>query len=462
MIDIDAMKKVHMVGIGGVGMSALAHALRDRGVDVTGSDIRDSEAIAKLRDLGILITIGHDAANLQNPDVVVRTTAAKDANPELVAATNAGIPIIHRSDLLAMFVAEKRGLAVAGTHGKTTTTAMLGKILYDAGLDPTVFIGGRSLNFGDNYRLGAGQYMVLEADESDATFHKYIGCSQIITNVEADHLDQHGTFEGVKRVFARFIELGDPDGFLIYGADCPALLELAAAAPGKARSFSLKDPAADFYAADLRTTDTGASADISVNGVPVGALNLSVYGRHNIEDALAALAMANSIGVPVEICLKSLAGFSGTGRRFELVCQRGDLRLYDDYAHHPTEVRNAIAGARTAFPNAHITAVFQPHLPSRTKFFLDDFAQAFADADAVIVNSIYAAREEPIPGFSAQDLADRIAAAEPGKSVLYFTDHKHIVDYLYSNIDAEQIIMFIGAGDINSASRALADRLRAH
>ncbi len=448
-----------MVGIGGVGMSALAHALHDCRIEVTGSDIRDGERVARLRSLGIPVAIGHAASNVDSPNLVVHTSAIKPDNMELRTARQLGIPVIHRSELLASFIAGKRAVAVAGTHGKTTTTAMLANILVDAAWDPTILLGGKSLDFGDNYRFGASDLVIFEADESDASFHQYRNCSQIVTNVEADHLDVHGDLATVRQVFADFIELGDPNGFLIYGSDCPQLPSLFHHCPGVARSFALDDTGAYYCATDITTDGCRTVARLSVGGREVGVLTLAAPGRHYVADALAALGMAHSLGIPVETSLDSLAGFSGTGRRFELIYSSEQLRIYDDYAHHPTEVKAALEGARDAYPDAHMTVVFQPHLPSRARFFLDDFARAFSKADAVIVNSIYAAREDPIPGFTGRQLADRISECEPTKPVRYLPDQSALLEYLLARIADEELLIFIGAGDINEVSRTLAARL---
>ena len=448
-----------MVGIGGVSMSALAHALYDRGVQVGGSDIVESERVRELRELGITVHIGHDQTNLDAPELIVHSTAIQPGNPELVAGKARGIPIIHRSKLLAWFLENKRGLAIAGTHGKTTTTAMVGTVLVDAGTDPTVFLGGTSFDLGDNYRLGTSDVVVFEADESDASFSQYPGCSQIITNVELDHVDHHGNLDKLKQVFANFIEIGDPDGFLIYGSDCADLVPLAAHCPGTARSFALDDPEAFYRATDIGTDNGWTTATLLLEGRRAGTLRLPMVGRHNVANALAALGMTDMFGVPLKTALARLAEFSGTSRRFELLYQAGKLHIYDDYAHHPTEVRAVLAGARDAFGDAHITAVFQPHLPSRTQYFLEDFARAFSQADSVIINAIYVARGEPIPGVSAELLADRIRQIEPDKPVHYFESQEDLLAFVYNRIDAEELVMVIGAGDITQVGRELAGRL---
>ncbi len=452
-------RHVHMVGIGGVGMSALAHALYDHGITVTGSDIAASERVTSLRQMGIDIHIGHASSHIGSAELLVHTSAVRPDNPELAAARERGIAIWHRSELLAHFLRSKRGLAIAGTHGKTTTTAMVGKVLTDAGCDPTIFLGGISLDFGSNYRLGQSELVVVEADESDASFHHYTGCSQIITNVEPDHLDQHHDFATVRGVFERFIAIGDPDGFLVYGADSPALSRAARECPGVARSFSLRYPGAGYYARPLRSTGCTNEYRLLIDGIDVCDLTMPIPGSHIIADALAAIGMAHMLGVAPGDAAESLRTFAGTGRRFELVYSDAGLRLYDDYAHHPTEIRAALQTARLANPDAHVTAVFQPHLPSRTRFLLDDFARAFGDADSIVLTEIYAAREDPIPVFSSQALADRIGLVARDKELCYIAGRDELIELMLRRMPHEQVVVFIGAGDINGVSRQLAERL---
>lgn len=460
MLDLSDISSVHMIGIGGIGMSALAHALHDRGILVTGSDVAESQQVQRLRRLGMMVHIGHDAGNVNGAELVVHSSAIRPDNCEMLAAGTVGIPIIHRSELLALFLQDKRAVAVAGTHGKTTTTAMLSLILLDAGLDPTVFLGGVSLDFGDNYRLGASDLVVFEADESDASFCRYGGCWQIVTNVDKDHLDRHQNLENIRRLFGEFISIGDPDGFLIYGSESNKLPALARRFPGQIRSFGVGDAQAFYRAENLRSTEELRSlAEVVVDGQHAGELSLGFPGRHNVGNALAAIGLAHSMGVPVEASLQSLARFSGTERRFQLLYHRDKLRIYDDYAHHPAEVEATLDGARDFFPDDHLTAIFQPHLPSRTKLLLNDFATSVGNADAVIINSIYAAREEQIDGLTAEAVADSIRKANPGKPVHHFEDQDELMEFVWTNMDAQELVMVMGAGDICHVGRSLADRL---
>ncbi|MFP3904223.1 MAG: UDP-N-acetylmuramate--L-alanine ligase [Armatimonadota bacterium] len=459
MPELGDIRTAHMIGIGGVSMSALAHALHDRGITVRGSDIRTSDRIEKLRDLGITVSIGHDAKNVGDADVVIYTTAIPEDNPELRAARTAQIPTWHRSQLLAAFAHNKRALAVTGTHGKTTTTAMLGYILTRAGMDPTIFIGGISRDFESNYRLGNSDIVVFEADESDASFHHYDSTWQIVTNIEADHLDQHNDFATVQQVFSDFIALGDPDGYLVYGADSPPLAAMAENAPGTPISFGLQSPA-DLEAQNVSVEGCRTDYDLIARGERVGRYSVQIPGSHYVEDALAAIGMAGCLGVAPHAAAGFLQHYQGTNRRFELRYRDDDIVVYDDYAHHPTEVRVVLAAARKAFKDSHITAVFQPHLYSRTQFLMDEFARAFADADAVVINSIYGAREQPMPGVSASDLAERIRSYEPKKPVLHIEHHDELVQHLFDSVDDTDVILTVGAGDITEVGQQLARRLK--
>lgn len=452
--------KVHFIGIGGVSMSGLAHALADRGYQVSGSDRSDSERLNQLRQAGITCYVGHAAGNVAAADVVIYTTAIREDNPERQAAVLQGKRLYHRSEMLAWMLQGKQALAVAGTHGKTTTSAMLAWILQQAGLDPLAFIGGDVNNWHSNYRLGNGPHIVLEACESDASFLQYKNCREIITNIEPDHLDQHATLEHLKAAFAQFLSLADPEGFVVWGSDCPELPALISQSPARTISFGLMGKP-DYAATDLRLQGYETTFELLQSGESAGLFNLLIPGQHNVLNALAAIAAAEASGVSLEICREALGGFKGTGRRFELLGRLEDIAVYDDYAHHPTEVRATLAAART-FGAQRIIAIFQPHLYSRTRDFMNDFAAAFSDADIVFINSIYAAREDPMPGVSAEELARRIHLNDPGKEVSYVPSQDNIVEQVRAIARPGDLILTIGAGDIRQAGEKLAADLAAH
>lgn len=450
-------QRVHFMGVGGISMSALAETLAVQGLQVSGCDRGDSPRLEGLRAKGVEVLIGHDPAHLAGVDAVVRTTAIRDDNPELQAAVAAGLPILHRSQVLASMLRGKRAVAVAGTHGKTTTSAMLALILEAAGLDPTAFIGGDVLQWGSNHRAGRAPLVVLEADESDGSFREYPGCSEVISCIEFDHGDQHGTIERLEEVFAGFMAQADPEGFLVWGADCPRLQRLVAACPARKISFGLNAPA-DYSATDLTYDGMTVRATVRKAGVPAGELRLQVPGEHNLRNALAALAAAEACGVPLATALASLAEFRSTGRRFELLGKTDRLAVVDDYAHHPTEVRVTLAAARLQ-PYERIVAVFQPHLYSRTQFLMEEFAAAFRDADVVILAEIYAAREEPIPGVSSAVLAEAVGRCEPGKPVYYAATREAARELVLELARPGDLILTIGAGDIRLTGEELAKHL---
>jgi UDP-N-acetylmuramate--alanine ligase len=457
-MQLDLSQKIHFIGVGGVSMSGLAHALADRGFQVSGSDRSDSDRLAVLRAAGLAVQVGHQPGiGVTEADLVVRTTAIRDDNPELQAARAAGKTIYHRSEVLAWMLQGKQPLAVAGTHGKTTTTAMSALLFAQAGADPTVFIGGDLINWGTNYRLGTGPHLIFEACESDGTFLRYHHCNQIITGIEPDHLDQHGTAEALHQAFAQFISLADPQGFVVWHHGCPVLRQLIARCPARPISYGLA-PGADYVADHLDLQPGRTAFRLLRQGKPTGEYMLPVPGEHNILNALAALAAAEACHLCPEALREGLATFRGTGRRFELLGTGRGIAIYDDYAHHPTEVRATLAAARSYRPD-RLLAIFQPHLYSRTRDFMDDFTAAFDDADVIMITDIFAAREDPLPGVTAELLAQRLQARHPDRPVLYCPSLAEVVDGIAQLAQAGDLIMTLGAGDIRTAGEALVRQL---
>lgn len=456
-MELQKQDRVHFIGVGGVSMSALAHALVDRGYMVSGSDRSDSPRLEELRQAGVQVWVGHVAEHVQNVDVVIYNTAIRMNNPERAAAIEAGKPLYHRSEMLAWMLRGHVGLAVTGTHGKTTTSAMLGWIFEQAGRDPVVFIGGDVNNWQTNYRLGGGKDIIFEACESDASFLAYHGCREIISSIEQDHLDQHNSIEKLTEAFVDFLKLADPDGFVVWGADCERTASIIGHSPARTISFGLKAPA-DYTARDLRLN--GATSDFEVlrRGEPAGRIHLIVPGQHNILNALAAIAAAEASGISWEDCQSALSRFAGTGRRFELLGQCDGIRVYDDYAHHPTEIRATLAAARH-FEAQRVVAIFQPHLYSRTRDLMEEFSRAFSDADVVIINDIYAAREDPMPGVSAEELVRKIQAQSGEKPVFFVPAKDEIVTQVAGLAQKGDLILTIGAGDIREVGETLAARL---
>lgn len=457
-MELTKRDRVHFIGVGGISMSGLAHALAVQGFCVSGCDRGDSERLAVLRQAGVEVSVGHDPAHIAGADVVIWTTAIREDNPERKAALAAGCHLHHRSELLAWMLRGKRAIAVTGTHGKTTTTAMLGAVLVSAGLDPTVFVGGDVLAWRSNYRLGGGPYVVFEADESDKSFREYNPCSQVISCIEFDHGDQYGTLEAIEEHFGAFIAGADPNGFLVWGQDCQRLQRLVPArAPGPTIGFGFH-PEAEFRAVNLEYEGVRVRFGLLKAGKAAGTIDLQVPGQHNVLNALAALAAADACGVPLDQCRAALAEFTGTGRRFELLGKTDELAVYDDYAHHPTEVRATLAAARQQ-GHKRVVAIFQPHLYSRTRDLMTDFATAFGDADVVVITGIYAAREDPIPGVSALELARRVGEHEPGKPVYHAETKQEALERVQELAQAGDLILSIGAGDVRQVGEALAQHL---
>jgi UDP-N-acetylmuramate--alanine ligase len=452
---VERCRRFHFIGVGGVGMSALARWLARHGKAVTGSDRSDGERLAALRREGVEAWQGHDAAHVAGADCVVYTTAIPHDNPELRAARAAGLPILHRAEVLAAIVTARSAIAITGTHGKSTTTALLGSVLERAGLDPLVIVGGDAPLWDGNIRFGEGAWAVFEACESDGTIALYQGCSQVITSLEPDHLDQYGSFAALAATLSRFAASADPEGFVVYGADAETVADVAASAPVTARRVGYGVSAGDYRVADWQPLGEGGSR-FTLHG-PAGAteVRLRLWGRHNALNAAAAIAAAAQAGVDEADSARALADLRGVGRRMERLGSLGTSAVFDDYAHHPTEVRATLEAARLHL-GLPILAIFQPHLYSRTRDLLDGFAAAFGDADDVIITDIYAAREEPIAGVSAEDLAARAAANRPGRSTRFIAGFDDIEAAVRGAYRDGWAILVLGAGDVRKLGERLA------
>lgn len=446
---------IHFIGIGGVSMSALAEALYAQGFVVTGSDTSDSERVQRLRAAGIPVYQGQAAGNIDQADVIVYTTAIRDDNPELLAARASGQPVMHRSELLARLLADKQRIAVTGTHGKSTTTAMLGTIFLELGCDPTVFVGGYCANLGANYRQGQGGWAIFEACESDASFLKYENCSQVLTSIEPDHLDEHNDFASLCQVFADFVSRADPDGFVVYCADDPQVVEMIQYSPAPVISYGMT-PEAQVTAQQVVPCGDAVSFVPIIAGQALAPVTLPLVGQHNVLNALAALAVAGQAGLDEAGAVAALERFAGVGRRFEEIGRVNGYRVIDDYAHHPTEIRATLQAAKDHFAS-RVVAVFQPHLYSRTRYLMDEFATAFENADVVVITDIYGAREPPTDEVSAEELYERVRANEPDKLVRYIPTADEIVDFLHETAQPQDIVITIGAGDIRQVAELLVE-----
>ncbi|MBG6183999.1 UDP-N-acetylmuramate--alanine ligase [Arthrobacter sp. CAN_A214] len=451
---------VHFLGLGGAGMSAVARVLLGQGLCVTGSDASDSKALAALAALGAGVHVGHAVANLGNAGTVVISSAIRAGNPELVEAKRRGIPVLHRSEALAAATAGRQLVAVAGTHGKTTTTAMITVMLQGAGLAPSFAIGGDVAALGVNAQWTGGDIFVAEADESDGSFLNYAPSIAVVTNVEADHLDHYGTADAVTAVFRRFAELVPEIGLLVACADDPGAAQLVTGT-GPGRRVRTYGYAAE---ADIRIEATRALGSTSnsvlsfvVDGLDARQdLQLGVPGRHNILNAAAAFAVALELGVDPAVAAAHLALFSGAARRFEARGVGRGVRVFDDYAHHPTEVAAALTAARTVAGEHAVHVLFQPHLYSRTSEFAQGFADALGIADSTAILPVYAAREDAVPGVGGWLIADRM-----GPAGTYEENPAAALEALVARATEGDIILTVGAGDVTMYGLQLVERLRA-
>ena len=449
--------RVHFIGIGGAGMSAIARILLARGVAVSGSDSKDSRTLRQLQDLGATVHLGHDAGNVAGADTVVVSTAIRPDNPELQAAVAGGLNIIHRSVALASSMGSQELIAVAGTHGKTTTTAMVTVMLQSAGREPSFAIGGDVAALGVNAAHGSGGIFVAEADESDGSFLNYLPKTIIVTNVEADHLDHYGSAESVYASFDSFAALLPRDGVLIVCLDDPGARALAERfrARGTGQRIVGYGYAED---ADVRIRDSRFDAASSTSTLDFRGgtqeLRLQVPGEHNIRNAVAAFAAGLGVGLEPAAAAAGLAGFTGAARRFEARGEAGGVRVFDDYAHHPTEVAAALQAARRVAQGHQVHVLFQPHLFSRTREFAADFARALSLADSVAVLDIYPAREDPIPGVTSELITDRLDTSGG-----YEPDPAHAVLAVAGRAQPGDIVMTIGAGDVTQYGPRLVEDL---
>jgi UDP-N-acetylmuramate--alanine ligase len=447
--------RVHLVGIGGTGMSALARLLLERGYQVTGSDHKETPVLTTLRGLGAEIWLGQrDGERMGRPELVAASSAIRAANPELVAARERGIPVLGRAELLARAMADKACVAVAGTAGKTTTTGMVVSILEEAGMDPSFAIGGDFMASGVNAGAGAGPHFVVEADESDGTFLEFRPTVAVITNVEADHLDYYADLEAVRAAFAAFVALLPADGTAVLCADDRGASSLAAQAPCRVLTYGLG--AAEVRAAELVTNATGSRFRVEQAGEAIGEVELVIPGRHNVANALAAIAATRVLGVDLEAARAALGRYTGMARRFELRVQRGGITVVDDYAHHPTKVAATLGAARLG-SWSRVIAVFQPHRYSRTKALATELGEALTSADVAVVTDVYSAGEDQEPGVDGTMVAAAATAARPGLDCIYVADRGELAKQVAALVRPGDLVLTLGAGDITN----LADELSA-
>jgi len=450
IVPLESLGRVHFIGIGGVGMSAVARIMVARGVPVSGTDAKDLPVMHDLSAAGARIAVGYDAGNLGDAQTIVAGSAIRADNPELAAARAAGLPVLHRSEALAATMAGHRVVTVAGTHGKSTTTSMVAVLLKEAGLYPSFAIGANVPALGVNAAHGASDIFVAEADESDGSFLNYRPLIAVVTNVEADHLDHYGTPEAVFASFDNFAALLPAEGVLLACADDAGARALAERTAGKGTTRVLTYGTAED--ADIRLHDDGPAAVAVAIGAQTHALALQVPGRHNALNAAAAFAVAVELGVAPEAAAAALGHFTGASRRFELKGQGRGVRVYDDYAHHPTEVRAALSAARSVAGGRKVHVLFQPHLFSRTREFATEFAEALAAADTALVLDIYPAREDPVPGVTSALIADHLTNGR-------LVTASEAVDSVVAVAGEGDVVLTVGAGDVTAYGPAIVGAL---
>ncbi len=439
----------HFIGVGGAGMSGIARVLHERGIAVSGSDLKESRYARSLAEMGVMVYIGHDPANLGDPEVVVVSSAIPETNPELAEARRRGLEVWPRAKMLAHLGAGLKTLAVAGTHGKTTTSSLLASLISSLGHDPTFLIGGELNDMGANARCGSGAYYIVEADESDGSFLFLEPHLALITNIEADHLDHYRDLDEIIETFGRFLGRVGPDGIAVVCADDAKLPRLA------------------LESCRCRVVTYGQSEDVDARLEVVSPEGLgfrfavtfcdgdrieaktSIPGRHNALNAAGALAAVWALGLDVRQAADAVASFSGVHRRFERIGEVGGVCIVDDYAHHPTEVRATLAGAKEA-AFERVWAIFQPHRYSRTEALGAVFGAAFEHADHVVVMDVYSAGEAPIPGVSGKTIVDAILEVEPRKRVAYFPHRADVCRYVASRVRPGDLVMTMGAGDVTT------------
>ena len=447
------MKHIYFMGIGGIGMSGIAEILLDFGYRISGSDIKVSNVTDRLQQKGATIFIGQKAENITGDiDAVVRSSAIRDGNPEYERVKELGLPILHRSQMLATLMENKKAICVAGAHGKTTTSSMIALMMELAGQDPTIVVGGEIAQIGSNAKSGKSDYLVAEADESDGSFLNLLPWMAVITNIEEDHLDHYKNLDAIRDVFRRFIQKTGENGVAVLNCDCPETREMISVAPGKVITYGFADDA-QLQGKNWRYEAGMNTVDVYQNGKLLGILQLRVPGEHNISNGLAAIAAGLEIGMAFDEIVNGLAQFGGARRRFQLLGNVNDIQIIDDYAHHPTEVAATIQAARGVH-QGRLVAVFQPHRYSRTKFLADKFAESFPLADEVILTDVYAAGENLSEG--AQSDAIVAYMNQPVQMV----PREQLNAFLLDFVQPGDMVLMMGAGNIWQNSMQLVEDLK--
>ncbi|MDD4953970.1 MAG: UDP-N-acetylmuramate--L-alanine ligase [Candidatus Omnitrophica bacterium] len=449
-------KHYHLVGIGGIGMSGIAQLLLRSGCKVSGSDLKENKITDQLKTQGARIFIGHNPKNIEGAGAVVYSTAIKEDNPEIREARSKGIPLVRRAEALAELMRDKTVITVSGSHGKTTTTSLVSCLLFEAGLMPTVAIGGVLRNIGSNAKWGEGKFFVAEADESDGSFLCYRPKYSIITNIDREHLDYYKEFDKEVQAFRDFLAQTSTDGCVFCCADDPNLKKITLDYKNKRVFFGL-NKGADIYAKNILANGLNSEFDCFVRDKFIGRFSLILAGRHNISNALSVIALGLELGIDTEVIKKALAGCKGARRRMEIKFNREEFLVIDDYAHHPTEI-SATLEAVKGLGKKRVVAIFQPHRYSRTKLLKEEFGRCFKDTDYVVITDIYAASESPLEGVTSLVICEEIKKNFPTKEVRYLPKSE-ILTGMNKILRAGDVVITLGAGDITKISDELAEGL---
>lgn len=450
-------RHIHFIGIGGIGMSGIASLLSAQGYFVSGSDIKESPQTRKLSEKGIRIFLGHESANLDGAQMVVYSSAIKNENPELAAARESGLAVMHRAEVLAKMMRDKTTIAVSGSHGKTTTTALIGHLLLEAGFHPTLAAGGVLRNVDDNACLGKSDFFVAEADESDGTFLYYSPDYPIVTNIDREHLDYYKSLEDIIAAYRKFISNAKDSGCLFCCGDDANIRQIARGSGKRIIYFGLSGEN-DFYPQEVTLNEFSSHFTYCRNGKAMGEVTLPLSGTHNISNSLSVIALGLYLGISRARIEEAFAAFKGTERRFQLKCDAGGIRLIDDYGHHPAEIRATLSAAKN-LKAKRLIVIFQPHRYSRTKFLMDEFAESFSAADCLIITDIYGASEEPIAGVSSEVLCEKIKEMHPLMRVVY-ARKESVIERILDIAEPQDVVVTLGAGDIGKLSDELAGRIK--
>ncbi|MEM6781455.1 MAG: UDP-N-acetylmuramate--L-alanine ligase [Pseudomonadota bacterium] len=439
----------HFIGIGGIGMSGIAEVLHDLNYKVQGSDISESANVKRLQDKGISVFIGQNESNIEGASVVVTSSAIKSDNPELVAAQDAGLPIIRRAEMLAELMHLKMSISIGGTHGKTTTTSLVGAMLEEGGFDPTVINGGVVNNYGTNVRLGQGDWVVVEADESDGTFTRLPSVVSVVTNIDPEHLDHYGDFESVCKAFTQFVRNIPFYGYGVVCSDHPGVQKILPDLVGRKVITYGTNPQAHVQLQNIRAAQGGQIFDVKIADKDIKDIFLPMFGEHNALNACAAIAIANEMDVPVALIKSALEKFSGVKRRFTNTGEVNGITIIDDYGHHPVEIRAVLKAARQAVSEngGNVIAIMQPHRYSRLNDLFDDFATCFQDADSVFIADVYEAGEQPIDGANKGALTEAVSK-HGHKDVVALSSADNLATLIADKAQDGDYVIFLGAGDI--------------